>query len=74
MANGWTLVSVPISFSRLARVDQTSGDAFDEHVFKKGKIYPCVGFPTDSEGNGLHVRVVLRKSQDHPFLYGGPYI
>ncbi|KAF2248595.1 ankyrin [Trematosphaeria pertusa] len=51
-----------------------SWDAFDEHVFKKGKIYPCVGFPTDSEGNGLHVRVVLRKSQDHPFLYGGPYI
>ncbi|KAJ4303130.1 hypothetical protein N0V90_002022 [Kalmusia sp. IMI 367209] len=49
-----------------------SWGAFDDHKFKKGKIYPCIGLPIDSDGVGLHVRVVFDKSEEHSFMYRGP--
>ncbi|KAK3312638.1 hypothetical protein B0H66DRAFT_484763, partial [Apodospora peruviana] len=51
----------------------TLGDVFREHKYKKGKIYPCVGFPVDVAFGIVHVRVVLRPSEAHRFHYLGPY-
>jgi hypothetical protein len=61
-------------FPQDANFDRVIGNAFDDHKFKKGKIYPCVGFRNDKDGNGLHVRVVLKQSKEHKFMYKGPDI
>lgn len=49
------------------------GDVFDDYRFNVGKMYPCVGVDVEEAGVGLEVKVVLRESATHPFVYRGPY-
>lgn len=41
----------------MVSADNGTADAFDNRPFNRGKIYPCIGFPIDEDGDGLHVQV-----------------
>ncbi len=53
--------------------DPDPGNTFDERKFNLGKLYPCIGMGLDSRDVGLHLKINLGVSDDHPFLYQGPF-
>lgn len=49
------------------------GHAFKDHKFLTGKFYPCIGLRSEKRGDELQFHVVLRDSDQCPFIYQGPY-
>lgn len=38
-----------------------------------GKVYPAIGVNLREDGDGLRVEVIVEESENHRFLYRGPY-
>ncbi|KAI1503601.1 hypothetical protein F5X99DRAFT_406916 [Biscogniauxia marginata] len=48
--------------------------AFDNHKFRRGKMYPCIAWMARTRKDVLHVRVTFRESEEHQFKYRGSYV
>jgi hypothetical protein len=59
--------------SLIKRITGDAGKKIIDGKFHIGKIYPCVGFFLDGTDVGLHLEVNFAGSEEHPFMYKGPF-
>jgi hypothetical protein len=67
------LVSLILLCGDSIAADMGTGEAFEGELFKYGTLYPCIHIGAKGDADEIRLQVNWGLSEDHPFVYIGPF-